>query len=144
MGSRAFLALGGLVLAGLLSACADTPAYPISQPAPPPSAPTAAAAPAPAPQALYAPPGRDPEPASVSRYGDSDEAVCHAGPAGDPRTDQACARLRGTETPAAAPAPQPGVGTGRFGDSDDYVCNHGAADDPRTAQACARLRGPSP
>jgi len=121
-----------LALAALLSGCIDDfmegPHRPVAtQAAPPPMAPP------PAPTETMA-----------SRYGDSDDYVCNHGAPDDPRTGQACAHLRGADSPAVAQPAGPGVGTGRFGDSDDYLCNHGAPDDPRTVQACARLRAPNP
>ncbi len=134
-------ALIGACAGLLLTACSTTPPD-MSQsgsqgqvPTPPmtaASAPTATAVP---PIVAYAPP---PPAASVSypRYGDSDDYLCNFAPPGDPRTPQACIRLRG---PNAVPQPP-----ARYGDSDDYVCNHGAPGDPRTAQACLRLRAPEP
>lgn len=109
--------------------------------APPPpmaTAPAALATVAPAtarpPMVAYAPPPT----ASVSypRYGDSDDYLCNFAPPGDPRSLQACIRLRG---PDAFPQPP-----ARYGDSDDFVCHHGAPGDPRTTQACLRLRPPEP
>ena len=74
--------------------------------------------------------------ASVSypRYGDSDDYLCNFAPPGDPRSPQACIRLRG---PGAVPQPP-----AQYGNTDDYVCNHGPPGDPRTIQACNRLRPP--
>jgi hypothetical protein len=77
-----------------------------------------------------------PPTASVSypRYGDSDDYLCNFAPPGDPRSLQACIRLRGPDAYPQPPA--------RYGDSDDFVCHHGAPGDPRTTQACLRLRPP--
>ncbi|MDB5483421.1 MAG: hypothetical protein JWO83_4474, partial [Caulobacteraceae bacterium] len=77
-----------------------------------------------------------PAPVSNPRYVDSDDYLCNFAPPGDPRSVQACIRLRG---PDAYPHPAP-----RYGDSDDFLCNHGTPGDPRTVQACLRLRAPEP
>jgi hypothetical protein len=72
---------------------------------------------------------------SYPRYGDSDDYLCNNGSPDDPRTAQACFRLRG---PDAAAISNP---TSRNGDSDDYLCNFAPPGDPRSLQACVRLRG---
>jgi len=136
--------------AGLLLAACSTAPYDGSQaqsqaPRPiPVSAPPidTAVAPAPAEPPTAGPPivaeAPPPPASSVSypRYGDSDDYLCNFAPPGDPRSAQACIRLRG---PDAVPQPVP-----RYVDSDDFVCHHGAPGDPRTLQACQRLRPPEP
>ena len=128
--------------AGLLLASCET--LPLEEPTGPsqaqaPAAPIAAAPVSTGP--LIAPPRPDtavppPAPVSYPRYGDSDDYLCNFAPPGDPRTPQACLRLRG---PDAVPQPPP-----RYGDTDEFVCNHGTPGDPHTTQACLRLRPPEP
>jgi hypothetical protein len=130
------------VCAGLsLASC--TPTYPDTLPD---QGPVAVAAPAPPPpqaEPVAAPPAtqtlsrEEAVPPFYPRYGDSDDYLCNNGASNDPRTVQACARLRGPNVP---PVPHP---PGRWGDSDDYLCNFAPPGDPRTIPACARLRGPS-
>jgi hypothetical protein len=139
-GRVALKALVRACAALLLVSCSTTPTdEPHAQSqlqAPPPITP------APVTTATAVPPmtseASPPPAASVSypRYGDSDDYLCNFAPPGDPRTPQACIRLRG---PGAVPQPP-----AQFGNTDDYVCNHGAPGDPRTIQACTRLRAPQP
>jgi hypothetical protein len=134
----ALKALVSACAALLLVSCSTTPTdepHAQSQLQPPPPPPEA---PAPAVTATAVPPmvSEAPPTASVSypRYGDSDDYLCNFAPPGDPRTPQACIRLRG---PGAVPQPP-----AQYGNTDDYVCNHGPPGDPRTIQACNRLRPP--
>jgi hypothetical protein len=135
------VALKALVWASaalLLASCSTTPTEePHAQSqlqAPPPVAPAPVATATPIQPIL--PDTIPPPAASVSypRYGDSDDYLCNLAPPGDPRTPQACIRLRG---PGAVPQPP-----AQYGNTDDYVCNHGPPGDPRTIQACNRLRPP--
>ena len=131
----------GLLLASCESLPPDGPYPPgpaqAQVPAPPmaPAPVSTALAPPPPPMATEAVP---PPTASVSypRYGDSDDYLCNFAPPGDPRSLQACIRLRG---PDAFPQPP-----ARYGATDDFVCHHGAPGDPRTTQACLRLHPPEP
>jgi hypothetical protein len=147
-------ALIGACAGALLVACSTVPpqapqaqsqvqtpqAHSQVQAPPPPLAPVPAAAETatatpvpPIGPAAYAPP---PPSVSYPRYGDSDDYLCNFAPPGDPRTPQACIRLRG---PDAVPQPP-----AHFSDTDDFVCNHGTPGDPRTIEACLRLRPPGP
>ena len=119
------MGLGGLFAGLMLVSCAGAPS---ERPLP--------ASPSPSPPPYEAAP--PPETSSNPRFGDSDDHLCDQGPPEDPRTVQACARLRGPDAPPVSRF------TGRFGDSDDNVCNNGPADDARTIEACKRLRGPTP
>ena len=139
----ALQALAGVCAGLLLASCEPIP---LDGPYPPEpaqaQAPAPPMAPAPVATALAPPPPTlateavPPPTASVSypRYGDSDDYLCNFAPPGDPRSLQACIRLRG---PDAFPQPP-----ARYGDTDDFVCHHGAPGDPRTTQACLRLRPP--
>jgi hypothetical protein len=131
----------------LLGACSTMPTdaalvggegpYEAQAPAQPPPPPLAAA-PVTSPTAgspmVREPPATTTASISYPRYGDSDDYLCNFAPAGDPRSPQACIRLRGPDAYPQPPA--------RFGDTDDFVCNHGTPGAPHTTQACLRLRPP--
>ena len=70
---------------------------------------------------------------------DSADWVCHHGAVGDPRTLDACSRLRGEPMTVERVATERRGGLARY--SADLVCHHGPPGDPRTADACERMRG---
>jgi len=70
---------------------------------------------------------------------DSDDLNCMHGSVDDPRTVEACSRLRGAPVTADEIAAWREQGFQRA--NDDYVCHHGRKGAWRTRLACQHLRG---